>query len=44
MTHMFKNYLVTSWRNLLKSKGRSFLNIAGLAPAINDLALGFKER
>ncbi len=28
---MFKNYLVTSWRNLLKSKGFSFLNIAGLA-------------
>jgi putative ABC transport system permease protein len=31
MTHMFKNYLVTSWRNILKAKGVSFLNIAGLA-------------
>jgi hypothetical protein len=31
MTDMFKNYLVTSWRNILKSKGFSFLNIAGLA-------------
>jgi putative ABC transport system permease protein len=28
---MFKNYLITSWRNILKSKGFSFLNIAGLA-------------
>ena len=28
---MFKNYLVTSWRNLLRSKGFSILNIAGLA-------------
>ncbi|MFO7732722.1 MAG: ABC transporter permease, partial [Candidatus Aminicenantes bacterium] len=31
MTDMFKNYLVTSWRNILRSKGFSFLNIAGLA-------------
>lgn len=28
---MFKSYLVTAWRNLLRSKGFSFLNIAGLA-------------
>jgi putative ABC transport system permease protein len=28
---MFKNYLITSWRNIRKSKGFSFLNIAGLA-------------
>ncbi len=28
---MFKNYLITSWRNILRSKGFSFLNIAGLA-------------
>jgi len=28
---VFRNYLITSWRNLLRSKGFSFLNIAGLA-------------
>jgi len=28
---MFKNYVVTAWRNIVKSKGFSFLNIAGLA-------------
>jgi putative ABC transport system permease protein len=28
---MFKNYLITGWRNILKSKGFSLLNIAGLA-------------
>jgi putative ABC transport system permease protein len=28
---MLKNYLVTAWRNIVKSKGFSFLNIAGLA-------------
>ena len=28
---MFKNYLVTAWRNIVKAKGFSFLNIAGLA-------------
>jgi putative ABC transport system permease protein len=28
---MFKNYLITSWRSLLRSKGFSGLNIAGLA-------------
>ncbi len=28
---MFKNYLITSWRNILRSKGFSFLNISGLA-------------
>jgi putative ABC transport system permease protein len=28
---MFKNYLITSWRNILRSKGFSSLNIAGLA-------------
>ncbi len=28
---MLKNYLVTTWRNIVKSKGFSFLNIAGLA-------------
>lgn len=27
---MFKNDLVTSWRNIVRSKGFSFLNIAGL--------------
>jgi putative ABC transport system permease protein len=28
---MFKNYLITGWRNILRSKGFSLLNIAGLA-------------
>ena len=28
---MLKNYLIIAWRNLLKSKGFSFINIAGLA-------------
>ena len=28
---MFKNYLKTAWRNLLKNKGYSILNILGLA-------------
>ncbi|MVN91865.1 ABC transporter permease [Mucilaginibacter aquatilis] len=28
---MFKNYLKIAWRNLLNSKGFSFINIAGLA-------------
>ena len=28
---MFKNYLKIAWRNLLKSKTYSFINIAGLA-------------
>jgi putative ABC transport system permease protein len=28
---MFKNYLVTAWRNILRGKGFSLLNIAGLA-------------
>jgi putative ABC transport system permease protein len=28
---MLKNYLVTAWRNIVKSKGFSLLNIAGLA-------------
>ncbi len=28
---MLKNYLVTAWRNIVRSKGFSFLNIAGLA-------------
>jgi len=28
---MLKNYIVTTWRNIVKSKGFSFLNIAGLA-------------
>jgi putative ABC transport system permease protein len=28
---MFKNYMITSWRNILRSKGFSSLNIAGLA-------------
>jgi putative ABC transport system permease protein len=28
---MFKNYLTTAWRNIFRSKGFSFLNIAGLA-------------
>jgi putative ABC transport system permease protein len=28
---MLKNYLVTTWRNIVKAKGFSFLNIAGLA-------------
>src|SRR5437762_7988210 len=27
---MFKNYLKTAWRSLIKSKGHSFINIAGL--------------
>jgi putative ABC transport system permease protein len=28
---MFKNYLVTAWRNLKKNKVFSFINISGLA-------------
>jgi putative ABC transport system permease protein len=28
---MFSNYFVTAWRNILKAKGFSFLNIVGLA-------------
>ena len=28
---MFKNYLKIAWRNLLKNKTYSFINIAGLA-------------
>src|SRR4051812_28090822 len=28
---MFKNYLKTAWRNLIKNKGQSVINIAGLA-------------
>ncbi len=28
---MFKNYLKTAWRNLLKNKSSSFINIGGLA-------------
>jgi putative ABC transport system permease protein len=28
---MIRNYFVTAWRNIVKSKGFSFLNIAGLA-------------
>lgn len=28
---MFKNYLLTAWRNLWKSKGFTLLNVAGLA-------------
>lgn len=28
---MIKNYLITAWRNIRKSKGFSFINIAGLA-------------
>lgn len=35
---MFKNYLVTSWRNLLRNKVFSFINILGLAVG---LAVGF---
>ena len=28
---MFKNYFKTAWRNLVKDKSHSFINIAGLA-------------
>ncbi|MBS1597381.1 MAG: ABC transporter permease [Bacteroidetes bacterium] len=28
---MFKNYFKTAWRNIIRSKGYSFLNISGLA-------------
>src|SRR6185503_16446126 len=28
---MFKNYLKTAWRNLLKNRMHSFINIAGLS-------------
>src|SRR3954467_4032315 len=31
---MFKNYLKTGWRNLLKSKGFSIINISGLAAGL----------
>jgi putative ABC transport system permease protein len=29
--HMFRNYLVVTWRNVKRHKGFSFINIAGLA-------------
>ena len=35
---MFKNYIITSWRNLLRNKVFSFINILGLAVG---LAVGF---
>ena len=43
---MFRNYIKISWRNLLKSKAYSLINISGLA---NGLAcalaiLGFSSR
>ncbi len=38
---MFKNYLKTAFRNLLKNKGYSFLNIGGLAIGIACAALIF---
>jgi putative ABC transport system permease protein len=28
---MFRNYIKTAWRNLMKNKGFSFINITGLA-------------
>ena len=28
--HMFKNYLIITWRNIKRNKGFSFINIAGL--------------
>jgi putative ABC transport system permease protein len=28
---MFKNYLITTWRNITRHKGYSFINITGLA-------------
>jgi len=28
---MFKNYFKTAWRNIIRSKGYSLLNISGLA-------------
>ena len=31
---MFKNYLITAWRNIQRNKTNSFLNIAGLSIAI----------
>src|ERR1043165_6757950 len=31
---MFKNYLKIGWRNLLKSKGFSIINITGLATGL----------
>src|SRR5687768_3484575 len=38
---MFKNYLKTAWRNLLRSKGYSAINIGGLAAGMAvALAIG----
>ena len=36
---MIRNYLKTTWRNLLKSKGLSFINISGLAIGITSFVL-----
>ena len=38
---MFKNYLKTAWRNLLKGRGFSFINIAGLGIGIACASLIF---
>jgi ABC-type antimicrobial peptide transport system permease subunit len=36
---MYKSYLKISWRNILKSKGYSFINIAGLAIGMASMML-----
>ena len=36
---MIKNYLVVAWRNLLKNKIYSFLNITGLAVGLASFLL-----
>ncbi len=36
---MFRNYLVTAWRNLLRSKVFAFINISGLALGLGVFAL-----
>ena len=36
---MFKNYLKITWRNLLKNKGFTSINIAGLAVGMASAAI-----
>src|SRR6478609_7904381 len=36
---MFKNYLKITWRNLLKNKGFTLINISGLAVGMASAAL-----
>lgn len=38
---MLKNYLTIAWRNLIKQKGHTFINVSGLAVAIASCLLIF---